>query len=449
MTPFSKRQKRYYQITGSGLKDQPTLHYLFEGASSLAQAAVRGPALMLNRDTTKRYFDANGVLQTAAIDEPAFGHEYVGGEWVHRGFRHSKSRTNICLQSTDFSATGWTVAGATIDTNVANALDGQQIADRLNVTAGAGRHDISRQINGTTSGATYCASVVLEDDGSGFGGVCIYGGSPARAGAVVVNLSTGEVTDTEIGVDFTLANYGVVPRGDGKWRVYIAGSLATTTLFVIPFASNAAEPSTWAFGRPSYTAIEGEDLFMSDAQLVAGAFPGEIIRTTTAQVTQDADQLFISTDDFAWRDNKGKFYMRFTPHFVDTSSIRQYVAFVAVEDAANHIYQALFTTSTATGKVTSVVRDGAGGTLSTTSTGNVAATSGVEQSWALEVDTVDFSQAANGSIEGSSSSPDPMPSPTSLHIGAWTGDDSIDGWLAEFRYWNDNTKGDPIEELTA
>lgn len=53
------------------------------------------------RASTATYFDVNGVLQTAAVDEPRFDHDLVTGDAL--GILLEESRTNDVLYSGDTS----------------------------------------------------------------------------------------------------------------------------------------------------------------------------------------------------------------------------------------------------------------------------------------------------------------------------------------------------------
>jgi hypothetical protein len=56
-----------------------------------------------SRASTATYVDSDGVLQTAAINEPRIGHHvWDGSGWVNKGILHeSESRTNLLLNSDD------------------------------------------------------------------------------------------------------------------------------------------------------------------------------------------------------------------------------------------------------------------------------------------------------------------------------------------------------------
>jgi hypothetical protein len=72
--------------------------------------------ISLTRASTGTYFDASGVLQTAAIDAPRFGHTWNGAAWIAAGLMDEKQRTNLFLQTGSPANQTITVANGTIYT---------------------------------------------------------------------------------------------------------------------------------------------------------------------------------------------------------------------------------------------------------------------------------------------------------------------------------------------
>ena len=64
------------------------------------------------RASSATYVDANGILQTAAINEPRVGHHiWNGSAWVDEGYFHeSEARTNLLLNSDTLATQSVTVA---------------------------------------------------------------------------------------------------------------------------------------------------------------------------------------------------------------------------------------------------------------------------------------------------------------------------------------------------
>lgn len=259
------------------------------GASPIILTAASGEARFkgarrISEGVWSRYF-ADGAPINLANSNNADDCVDANGPF---GYMAEAAATNLCLQSEDFTTT-WLTQGATVDSNVAVAPDGTTTMDRLAVTAGAGVHDIY-QLFTVASGTNYVTSVYLKDDGAGFGGVSFLGRADSFI-TVVVNLSTGVVTDTEVSPTLgTIVDYGCDSVGNGVYRVWVAGSLGLTTGYNIPFASDSGTP-TYSGGRPTYTAVAGEDILMWGAVTELGTYPTSYIPTTTAAVTRNADAL--------------------------------------------------------------------------------------------------------------------------------------------------------------
>jgi hypothetical protein len=208
------------------------------------------------------------------------------------GYLAEKASTNLVLQSEDF--TGWSIQGATVSTDVAVAPDGATTMDRLAVNT---THTIHRvyQANGTASvGTNYTTSAYIKDDGAGFGGVTFYVySSGTHYAAVVVDLSTGLVTDTRTEGSGGLVASGCDDVGNGVYRVWVSGNSTAgpSGRYAMVFASNAAVPAAWNDGVPSYTAVAGEDILIWGAQAELGTYPTSYIPTTTTAVTRNGDLL--------------------------------------------------------------------------------------------------------------------------------------------------------------
>jgi hypothetical protein len=158
--------------------------------------------------------------------------------------------------------------------------------DRLAVTTASGVHGVY-QNQSLAAGTNYTASVYMKNDGSGFGGICIGSGNDL---SVVVDLSTGLVTDTHTTGTGVLVAYGCDDVGNGIYRVWVSGNSSAPD-YIIPFSSDAAVPSLWENGRPRYTGVAGEDILIWGAQLELGTYPTSYIPTTTTAVTRNGDLL--------------------------------------------------------------------------------------------------------------------------------------------------------------
>jgi hypothetical protein len=84
---------------------RPTFSRDFAGEKTLDNGT--GPAITFTRASGATFFDADGVLQTAANDAPRFDHDPVTGE--SRGLLIEEARTNLLLNSATLSTQTITV----------------------------------------------------------------------------------------------------------------------------------------------------------------------------------------------------------------------------------------------------------------------------------------------------------------------------------------------------
>jgi len=133
-------------------------------ATDLVSAATH------TRATSATYVDANGILQTAAINEPRVGHHiYNGSAWVDEGYFHeSEARTNL-LHTTDtlvtqsytvtavphtlhFTGTGTvTLSGASTAGPLVGTGTGEQ--NRVSLTFTPTAASLTLTVSGTVSNA--------------------------------------------------------------------------------------------------------------------------------------------------------------------------------------------------------------------------------------------------------------------------------------------------------
>ena len=61
--------------------------------------------MTFTRNASGTYFDANGLIQLALTNVPRFGYDPV--THAPRGLLIEDARTNLCLQSADFTSASW------------------------------------------------------------------------------------------------------------------------------------------------------------------------------------------------------------------------------------------------------------------------------------------------------------------------------------------------------
>jgi hypothetical protein len=306
--------------TATGREDTDmslTYHAPYTETKSIAPSVGPTPTVV-RAGNTASYFDANGVLQFAPANTARIDHDPVTGECL--GLLVEEARTNIAIQSADLS-TIWLTFQVTVDTNVAVAPDGNTAMDRINVTAGPNQHFVY-QLRTFTASTLYGYSAFLQDDGSGFATLNIFGGTNHFV-SVTFDLVNGTVTDSQLGatsgyLDSTL----IEPIGDGGiYRCGFVGSVNATgtgTLYLSP--SDSGTPTLDTTGRPIFTAVAGEDLLAWGVQFELGNSISSYIGTLAASNARNDD--VISTTDVSWYNGSaGAWYVRSSSKHIGVDAV--------------------------------------------------------------------------------------------------------------------------------
>lgn len=207
-----------------------------------------------SRSSTGTYFDAAGVMQTAASNVPRKEHDPVTG--TVRGLLMEEQRTNRSIWSQDFSVGKWTTSkttGATVTADTTLAPDGTTTADTL-VLVGAGDY-LYRPQNSypAVAGQSAVFSCHTKHVLNGF--VTWGGASPLGTTTYSTETLAGGWYRLSVSRTFTETTSAKV------LQLIIGGSIAAT----------AGTFTIWG------------------AQLEAGTYPTSYIPTTTATATRSAD----------------------------------------------------------------------------------------------------------------------------------------------------------------
>jgi hypothetical protein len=114
------------------------------------------PRITFTRTTTGTYIGSDGLVKTAAIDEPRF--EYDPTTLQPRGLLIEPSRTNLLLHSSDLTQAAWVPVGATI-AMTATGPDGAANS-ATTVTATAGNATVLQAVIAVS--AEYISSVYIK-----------------------------------------------------------------------------------------------------------------------------------------------------------------------------------------------------------------------------------------------------------------------------------------------
>jgi hypothetical protein len=250
---------------------RPTLSFDF------VNAGVLDPSVTFTRTTSATYFDETGILRVANPNTPRF--DYNPSTLAAQGLLIEESRTNLLLQSADFTTT-WSQTNVTITANTTASPDGGTNGDTLLInSAGANTTQTSQSF---TAGSTITVSVFAKKNASNFlrievGNLC----------SCWFDLNTGVTGTNGAGSGNVLFSAKSIQAiSNGWYRCALTVTTSTiTTLSVGLFATNTDNNSSSV----------SSSIFLWGAQCEVGAFPTSYIPTTTTALTRSADVASVNT----------------------------------------------------------------------------------------------------------------------------------------------------------
>ncbi len=248
-------------------------------APSLDLNLLAGPLdgrITFTRASTGTYFDAAGVLQTAATNAPRFDADPV--THAARGLLIEEARTNICTNSQAINS--WTKTDSTVTDNSTTSPDGTSNASLI--TEGtAGNALVAGSLAAVAASSVVSFSMFFKRGNNDW--VRMLGADTGTANGINVwiNLSTGAFSFTARGTA-TGQSASVTILANGWYRL-----LATCTLIG---TSNAAQLNTSsAVSNGSASKVNNATYYSWGGQVELGAFPTSYIPTTAAAATRAAD----------------------------------------------------------------------------------------------------------------------------------------------------------------
>lgn len=413
----------------------PQLHYNFALDRSLV--ARVGPTLDITRATTGTFFDAQGILRTAASGEARFEFDPVTGTSL--GLLVEEERTNLCLQSAAFSTTPWDDVGTPIiNTNAVVAPDGTLTADNINDDSGAAFEGVSQLMPISSAIATYTFSVYVKKTTGGtsktFGiNWRTAGGSiPVPNPKVRLNTDTGEIQDANSGIN------SVEDAGDW-WRLItqITTNTANTDLLVQFFAATGANNNfTDAAGTTGIVTVWG-------AQAELGASASSYIPTTTVTVQRNAD--VVKTTDVSWvNENGGTFYTKVSVLAIDPSNNNRILCLN--DGGTTDVYDLFVVNTTGIPRFLSIHSSDTDASISGT-----ALVAKVASEFALAYADDDFALFQDGTSKGTDTTAavplnDAM---AEFNVGSrQTSVLQLNGHIAEIRYYNVRQPNDILTQMS-
>lgn len=378
-------------------------------AADKTLTARRGPTPTFTRASTATFVGSDGLIQSAAINDPRFDHNPV--TLVCKGLLIEESRTNLCLRSEEFESTTWAkssiiVTAPVVTANQANSPSGVLSADRIVFPAvsGAGAYSLVTQFFSQSAGVVYNASIYLRG---------LVGGEKVwwawTPNGVTYVRKECVLTTSWQRFDFTYTS--------------IAGNNFIQLGVDLRDLSQSTQSS--------------QTIFAWGGQLEVGSFPTSYIPTTTASVVRSADVCSITGSNFTGFYNQSEGTM-FANAFTPASGDRTVLA--ADDNTANEMIRLRTEGTNPFFKVT----DG-GSEVVAIDAGTVTANTAFKLIGAYKVN--DFASSINGGSAVTDTT-GTIPTVDRMRIGAGQGGNTMCGCISAIRYFKKRLPDTKLQSLT-
>ena len=240
-----------------------------------------GLPVTFTRASDGTYFDATGVMKTAAADEPRFDHDPVTGEAL--GLLMEESRTNFLEDSENFGA--WLVSNATIEADSVISPEGILSGAKAVENSSTNKHLI-RKVVSIEAGKRYTGSIFAKSANRGlFLQVWTAGGTVE----ILVDLQAGTVLFEGPKVEMST----VINVGDGWYHLSMTfdQDIDTNAQFALYLNDYVASNNRYNGDGTSFVELWG-------AQLEVGGRASSYIPTTNNPVTRAGDNAVMQ--DVSW-----------------------------------------------------------------------------------------------------------------------------------------------------
>jgi hypothetical protein len=261
------------------------------------------------RSTTGTYLGSDGLLKSAAINEPRLEYDASGNPL---GLLIEEARTNRVPYS-DLSS-GWSWLGTTYIVGAATAPDGTQTATLMREDTGFSSHFTFAAIVSASTSTT--ASIFAKAGGRRYLQLT---DSTNQTSWAMFDLEQGVVTEQKSsGITATIE-----PYGNGWYRCNAALTLpasGSTTNFV--WGSSIL--ATTIGIRNVYQGNGTSGIYLWGAQVETGAFPTSYIPTSGSTATRNKDVVSVPVERFAYSDRAAT-YLITTVNPVDVTAQQQFL----------------------------------------------------------------------------------------------------------------------------
>jgi prepilin-type N-terminal cleavage/methylation domain-containing protein len=378
----------------------PSLDLNFAKNKSLIDSVSGNNLITFTRNSPATYVGEDGLIKTAAVNEPRFDYDPTTGESL--GLLVEEGRTNLVVNSNSYGAWSGNVVTTPLPTNNVPSVvapDGTNTAWQYPESATS-----YLQRNYTVLTNTDYTWSFFAKQGPVSSNIQLSLSGPFPSGAISENVYNWN-TDV-LSPGWSKINY---PNGWIRfWRTFNTGS---NTLFLFRMTGGGVTDSGYFWG----------------AQLEVGAFPTSYIPTTTTAVTRSADVASITGTNFSISENGGWFNQN---------------------EGTFYAYASRYNTGSSSARIVSnqdptaayIVLNPSNNVRSFDGTNISAGSSSTPPAFVNAVSVYTPTQkkvGANGNISGfiDRSSDFPLTPATSLRLGATSGNNTYNGHITRLTYW--------------
>ena len=411
-------------------EEKPTLNLNFAGSR------VLDPRITLSRSSVGTYMDDNGLLKTAAADEPRFDHDDVTGESL--GLLIEESRTNLIPYSA-VNTTNWNFSGQTpvsLSLNALGVFPGVRAISNGQVWHGLHISNIS-----LTSGTTYTATWYFRK-----GDI-----NPSnKFRAIIRDVPAAKVTTFEKSSASTdygdISSYSFSQNTDvtTNFEYLSVDTLADGLTYKLCIRFNASASSDYRFMFQTNSATVGETIIALGLQVEEGEFPTSYIPTSGSTVTRNPDNVTMTGTNFSdfYNQDEGTVYVSQKLRAVQDTVRNNVVYLINGGNQLDYYYN-----TKAGGNHIFVFGDG--GTIYRSFGKGGINSIDSKTAWAYDVSSDDFKAYYNG-IEATNETNNNTPSATShtkLELGS-TATAKYCGHIQQFVYYQTRLSNAQLQNLT-
>ena len=261
----------------------------YKASTLYSQVPTSGAGdLSFTRSTTGTRVNESGVIETVAINVPRIDYTNGCGQLLME-----PQRTNLALNSENFSYSDWVNQESGDSSNVTSAPDGNNTADKIIDNTSSSRHTVYQAFNGDyTTGYSY--SVFAKKEEMEYVSLAILTTGLTSHYSAIFDLENGTITDSDSSGSSSMQSSMTSIGSDGWYLCRIFGVLQTSGSGVFYVQNSLSNRSNYAGGSmdsiyPSFAGSGSDGVYFWGAQLELGSYPTSYIPTSGTSVTRTAD----------------------------------------------------------------------------------------------------------------------------------------------------------------